>query len=90
MILFSNGTEFMVWQTRNCERCVKAVWYNEKKGMQPKYRCKIQNEIELAAVTDGTGSKRAANATHKAVCPYLKTQRTPKRKKDVEPKLFEL
>ena len=56
--LFSNGTEFMVWQTDNCEKCVKAVWFNEKTNTFPAYRCTIQRDIELACVTDGCGIKK--------------------------------
>ena len=88
--LFSNATEFMMWQSRNCERCVKAVWYNPKTDTYPKHRCRVQLEIEFAAVDDGCGSKRASEATHKAQCPYIQTERKKKQKIDNEPKLFEL
>ena len=73
--LFSNGTECMVWQENNCEKCVKAVFYNDKCGIFPKYRCAIQREIEFASVSDGCGSQRAYEATNKAVCPHLQTER---------------
>lgn len=77
--LFSNGTECMIWQCNNCERCIKAVFYNEKRGTFPKYRCTIQREIELASVTDGCGTQRAYEATQRSICPYLKTERKPKK-----------
>lgn len=73
--LFSNGTECMVWQENNCEKCVKAVFYREKFHAFPKYRCAIQREIEFASVSDGCGSQRAYEATHKALCPYRQTER---------------
>ena len=73
--LFSNGTEFMLWQTRNCEQCVKAVWYNEKKNLFPKYRCMVQKHIEEACVGDGMGTKRDYDATHSRDCPYKCTER---------------
>ena len=73
--LFSNGTEFMLWQARNCEKCVKAVWFNEEKRFLPKYRCMVQKHIEEAAVTDGMGSKRDYDATHSYWCPYKSTER---------------
>ena len=90
--LFSNGTEFMWWQERNCERCVKAVWYNEKTDTFPKYRCAIQKEIELAAATDGLGSLRTYKAINaeRSFCPYLQTERKKPQKIDNEPKLFDL
>ena len=88
--LFSNGTEFMWWQSRNCERCVKAVWYNEKTDTYPQHRCAIQRDIEFAAVGDGCGSKRTSEAVHQAQCPYIQTERKPrtKRKAENEPNLF--
>jgi hypothetical protein len=79
--LFSNGTEFMMWQSRNCEQCVKAVFYNVKKDYYPKYRCAIQKHIEEAAITDGTGNQRDYNATHSVICPYRATERTPRKRK---------
>ena len=76
--LFSNGTEFMQWQSRNCEQCVKAVFYNEKKDFYPKYKCKIQEHIEMAAIGDGTGNKRDYDATHSCDCPHKRTKRFKK------------
>ena len=81
--LFSNGTEFTLWQNRNCCKCVKAVWYNEKKDGCIGAVDDIEH-IEEAAVTDGTGSKRDYDATHSYWCPYKCTERKryPRRKKD--------
>lgn len=76
--LFSNGTEFMAWQARNCEQCVKAVFYNEKKDFSPKYRCKIQEHIEMACITDGMGNRRDYEATHSYDCPHKRTERKKK------------
>ena len=80
--LFSNGTEFMQWQARNCEKCVKAVFYDEKKDRCPKYRCAVQKHIEEAAITDGCGNKRDYEATHSYDCPYKHADRKRKMKKD--------
>lgn len=90
--LFSNGTEFMMWQSRNCERCVKAVWYNEKTDTYPQYRCAIQRDIEFAAVTDGMGGLRTYKAINaeRSFCPYLQCERKKARKIDNNPKLFNL
>jgi hypothetical protein len=44
-ILFSNGTEFMEWQSRNCEKCVKAVFYNEKKEYYKKHPEDLQLKL---------------------------------------------
>ena len=90
--LFSNGTEFMDWTARNCDRCVKAVYYNNKKGYQPQYRCAIQEHIETACIDDGMGNKSDYEATHSRICPYLQTERkavvkSPKRVKKNEKQL---
>ncbi len=77
--LFANGTECMVWQDKNCYKCIKAVFYNEKRGTFPSYRCAIQREIELASVTDGCGTQLAYEATKRSICPYLQTERKPKK-----------
>lgn len=84
--LFSNGTEFMLWQSRNCEQCVKAVFYNEKKDFYPKYRCAIQKHIEEAAITDGCGTKRVYNATHLHYCPHKITEQKAYTRKQKENK----
>ena len=82
---FSNGSEYMTWQCLNCERCVRAVWYNERTGKFPKYRCRVQEEIDMAAVTDGYVSERTYNAVRQSQrCPYIRTERkhyAPKKKK---------
>lgn len=88
--LFSNGTECMGWQENNCEKCVKAVFYNDKRGTFPNYRCAIQREIEFASVSDGNGSQRAYEATHKAICPYRQTERKVYRKIDKKQLKIEL
>lgn len=80
--LFSNGTEFMWWQSRNCEQCVKAVWYNEKRDIFPKYRCVVQKHIEEAAAIDGMGNKRDYTCTSSLDCPYKCTERKRRVKKD--------
>lgn len=88
--LFANGTEFMIWQGNNCERCIKAVFYNEKRGTFPSYRCAIQREIELAAVTDGCGTQRAYDATQRNICPYRQTERKVNKQIDQQQLKIEL
>lgn len=88
--LFSNGTEFMAWQFRNCEQCVKAVFYNEKKDYFHKYRCKIQEHIDEAAIGDGTGNKRDFEATHSYDCPHKRTERPVRSKRPKDKDLYQL
>ena len=85
-VLFSNGTEAEMWMERNCERCIKGVFYNEKTDRYPKYRCAIQKHIEEAWVGDGRGDERTYNAVSHAVCPHIKTE-WQKRKKTRKEKL---
>ena len=80
--LFSNGTEFMLWTSRNCEQCVKAVFYDEKRDRYPKYRCAVQKHIDEACIGDGNGNKRDYDATHSFDCPYKRTDRVVSIKKD--------
>lgn len=87
---FSCGTDFMVWQTNNCEKCVKAVWYNEKTDSYPQYRCAIQGQLEGQLIGLYEISERTYNATQQKDCPYKKTERTKRPKKDNNPKLFDI
>lgn len=50
--VFPNGTSFMVWTERNCDRCLKG--YDETKHANGRSECDIENAIALASVTDGT------------------------------------
>lgn len=87
-LCFSNGTEFMSWQTNNCEKCVKAVWYNEKTETFPEYRCAIQGQIEGQSVGLYEISERTYNATRTSKCPYIKTEKTKAKKKENSLSLF--
>lgn len=50
--VFPNGTSFMMWNERNCDRCVKR--YDESKHRNGRSECDIENAIALASATDGT------------------------------------
>ena len=88
--LFSNGTEFMQWQSRNCDQCIKATFINPDTWRVPNYRCAIQKHIELAAVTDGMGNKRDYEATKSYTCPHIQTERKTYKKKDKNQLMLEL
>ena len=80
--LFSNGTEYMSWIERNCDRCVKSVFPNEKTDKLPKYRCAVQRNIDMALFKDGCGDRHTYDAVKCSVCPYLQTERKTYRKKE--------
>lgn len=44
---FSNGSQYMDWETSNCERCKKGI-INELE-----YRCPIQKALSIAYIGDG-------------------------------------
>lgn len=77
--LFSNGTEFMLWNADNCYLCAKASNYNEKTDTYTKYRCAIQRDIDIAYMNDGMGSKRVRDAVSLARCPYFKDKKNRSR-----------
>lgn len=84
---FSNGTEFMLWNEHNCDRCVKASHYNEKKDEYTKYRCAIQRDIDTRAYSNEPISERTIticdNFTLWGVsCPYLHTESKKYMKKE--------
>lgn len=72
---FSNGTEFMNWQDRNCNKCVKAVHYNERSNTHPRYKCQVQAQIEGQAAGLAEITPRAYVATQQAECPHKQTKR---------------
>lgn len=76
---FANGTEFMQFDDHNCSRCIKAAKYHPSVGKWTLSRCKAEEEIARAAVTDGMVSDRVASITNNftirgITCPYLKTK----------------
>lgn len=91
--VFSNGSEFDCWVSRNCDHCVKASRYNEKTGGYTKFRCSVHREIIAAYLDDGRASERTYNICHNADCPNRqeKWKTYAKRPKpDNQPKLFEV
>lgn len=82
---FSNGTEFMVWTARNCDRCVKAS------HKYTAFRCAVQKEIIYAsAFSDEYVSKRTYEICQKLDCPYRQETRKKYSKKDNSTKLFDV
>ena len=76
---FSNGTEFMMWEEHNCDRCIKSSRYNEKTATYTKIRCAVQREIFDAMMGEPV-SQRTYDICQKLRCPHIKTE-WPKRTK---------
>lgn len=62
--LFPNGTSYMMWNDRNCDRCVKQ--YNPDKHANGRSECDIENSISLASATDGSLLHDGFTPTNKA------------------------
>ncbi len=69
---FSSDTEVMMWQEKNCLRCKKAVWYNQRLQKMPHYRCAIQKQIEAQVAGEMEINDRTYKATRSKSCPMLK------------------
>lgn len=50
---FSNGTEFMIWRSQNCDVCLKDCPYDEETESFGESVCEIEKAISLAAIGDG-------------------------------------
>jgi len=48
---FSNATEFMMWQDKNCYKCKK---YESESKSEAEAGCKLAFNLDLSSVLDGT------------------------------------
>jgi len=78
--MFSNGTEAMMWQDRNCQRCWK---YNPERELQ-KARCKIEADIAIGWIDSSLMSERSKKIIELADCPYRQETRPVYKKRDKE------
>jgi len=66
---FPNGTAFMVWTERNCDRC----WKAKVSELTQRSRCPIENAIARGAISDGTIPQRIAKRLGWDGKTYLET-----------------
>lgn len=83
---FSNGTEFMLWNEHNCDKCVKASHYNAKTEEYTKFRCAIQRDIGTRLFCNEPINERTvtivkAFTLYGECCPNLQTERKKHTKK---------
>lgn len=71
-ICFGSDNELMIWQEKNCLRCKKAVWYNQRLHRMPQYRCAIQKQVEAQVAGEIEINDRTYKATRTKTCPMLK------------------
>lgn len=79
--MFSNGTEMMNWQHKNCCHCVKMSTYNEKNGEFTKFRCSIDKDIQAQAAGLSEVSLRSYQVVQKPICAFIQTERKKTHKK---------
>jgi len=75
--MFSNASEAMLWQERNCFRCWK---YQDKGAEREKMRCKVGFDVDFGFIT-GELPKRTDKITEKTDCPYRQEKRPVYKKK---------
>lgn len=89
---FSNGTEYMLWTERNCNRCYKSS--HIKAGSDPdnpeytRITCAIERDIFTRMGSNEPISQRTIDACHNADCPYRQNKRKKYERNKKYPKLF--
>lgn len=73
--MFSDGTEMMNWQHKNCCHCVKMSTYNDKNEKYTKFRCSIDRDIQMQSAGFSEFSIRSYSVVQNKVCKYIQTQR---------------
>ena len=89
---FSNGTEYMMWEERNCDRCWKASRYKGESIAGSEYtqcHCAIQRDIISRMFSNEPISQRTIDICGKPDCPLRQEKRPRYEKYKNEPKLFD-
>jgi hypothetical protein len=99
---FSNGTDFMIWEEHNCNKCIKASqprdggtrYTNADKHNMPN-KCSIQRDIITRMACDEPINEQTVTicndfTMHGKLCPYMKTERKKYQKKDKQQTTLEL
>lgn len=93
---FSNGTDFMIWEEHNCNKCIKSsepriseedgltYYTNKREDGLPK--CSIQRNIVTRMFNNEPINERTVTicndfVMHGKLCPYMKTERKKYQKK---------
>ena len=98
---FSNGTEHMIWESYNCERCVKdsklkkdgSYTYADEHNMPN--RCAILRDIYVRMFSDEPIAERTVKICNDftmrgKTCPYLRTTWPKKRGRNLSKGQLEL
>lgn len=92
---FSNGTEYMLFEERCCNKCLKHSKYNEKTDEYTQIKCSIERDILERMYNNEPINQRTIDICndfilHGKLCPYMKTERKKVDKTKNLPKLFEI
>lgn len=102
---FSNGTDFMIWEEHNCNKCIKSsepriseedglIYYtNKREDGLPK--CSIQRNIVTRMFNNEPINEQTVTICNDftmrgILCPYMKTERKKYIKKDKQQTTLEL
>ena len=91
---FSNGTEFMRWEDRNCDRCVKSSHLRKQGDTKyedeyTKIRCAIQRDIFTRMCSNEPIAVRTIEICASGVCQFRKDHYKKYERFKKEPKLFD-
>lgn len=92
---FSNGTEYMMWESRNCDRCWKSSKLKKEgdtsyEDEYTKIRCAIQRDIFTRMGSNEPIAQRTIDVCRMRDCPYREEKRKRYEKNKGLPKLFEI
>ena len=77
---FSNGTEYMIWEERNCDRCIKDSHMTKDQMGYTKIKCSIQRDIITRMYSNEPIKQKTIDICNMRDCPSRK-EHWPKRKK---------
>jgi|ERR1035437_16983 hypothetical protein len=83
-MMFSNGTEFMIWTSRNCDLCVKQSHYNSKTDEYTKFKCRIDADMTMQQAGLSEISVRSYETVQQDICPYMQTGRRVFKKRKIK------
>lgn len=68
---FKTPNHLCTWQSTNCERCKKAVFFNQRLNRMPEYRCAIQKQIEGQQLGEMEINQRTFDAVQSTTCQFF-------------------
>lgn len=68
---FKTPNHLCAWQSNNCDRCKKAVFYNQRLNRMPAYRCAVQRQIEDQQLGEMEINQRTFDAVQSTTCQFF-------------------